>query len=126
MEEYKTWFSKAKEDLLWTKHSLEGEIYYGACFSAQQSAEKCLKAFLIYHKSSLRKVHDLLALLEECVEIDKEYDKIRELLEVLSPYYIETRYPIYEDLIVFDKKRAEQAYEFAQKVIEFTQNRISS
>jgi len=45
-KEYILWWRKAKEDLKWTEANIREKIYYGACFSAQQSAEKALKAFL--------------------------------------------------------------------------------
>jgi len=67
MDEYKLWLQKAKEDLLWTANSLEGKIFYGACFTAHQATEKALKSFLLFHKKPLRKVHDLRALLEDCI-----------------------------------------------------------
>jgi len=40
MEEYKDWIKKAKDDLNWTKHNIESKIYYGACFTSQQAAER--------------------------------------------------------------------------------------
>lgn len=46
MEEYKRWIGKAQDDLRWTKHNLNGAVYYGACFTAQQSAEKAFKGYL--------------------------------------------------------------------------------
>ena len=57
MEEYKQWLNKAEDDLLWTKNSLNGKIWYGACFSAQQAAEKALKGYLISYEKPLRKIH---------------------------------------------------------------------
>lgn len=48
MEEYRLWLKKARNDLRWTKHNLETKEYSGACFSAQQAAEKSLKAYLLF------------------------------------------------------------------------------
>ena len=43
MDESQKWLNMAKEDLLWAKASLKEEIWRGACFAAQQAAEKSLK-----------------------------------------------------------------------------------
>ena len=40
MATYKDWLIKASDDLKWTKHSIESKVWYGACFTSQQSAEK--------------------------------------------------------------------------------------
>ena len=125
MEGYDAWLEKAKEDLLWTKSSLEGKVYYGACFSAQQAAEKALKAFLIYHKKGLRKVHAILALLEDCIEIDNSFEDLREGILVLVPYYITTRYPIFEELSAFSKEQAEQAFKVAQEIVGFVERKLT-
>lgn len=124
MEEYKLWLQKAKEDLLWTESSLEGKIFYGACFTAHQAAEKALKSFLLFHEKPLRKVHDLRALLENCIKIEKDFETLRKSIITISPYYIETRYPIYEELASFGEKEARVAYDLATKVIEFVERKI--
>jgi HEPN domain-containing protein len=124
MDEYKLWLQKAKEDLLWTENSLEGKIFYGACFTAHQATEKALKSFLLFHKKPLRKVHDLRALLEDCIKMDKDFEMLRDSVITISPYYIETRYPIYEELASFNEKEARGAHEVAQKAIEFVERRI--
>ena len=124
MEEYKLWLQKAKEDLLWTVNSLEGKIFYGACFTAHQAAEKALKSFLLFRKKPLHKIHDLRALLENCIKIDKDFETLRESIITISPYYIETRYPIYEELASFNEKEAMEAYGLAGQVIEFVEKKI--
>jgi len=37
----------------------------------------------------------------------------------------ETRYPIYEELASFNEKEAREAYDIAQKVIEFVERKIN-
>lgn len=125
MEEFKTWLDKAEDDLKWTKHNLDGEIYYGACFTSQQAVEKALKGFLLFKGQKLRKVHDLLALFEDCIGVDSSFEEFRPEIEVLSRYYITTRYPIYEDLVIFSKRDAEEAYEQAEKIIEFIRQKLT-
>jgi len=124
MDEYKLWLQKAKEDLLWTANSLEGKIFYGACFTTHQVTEKALKSFLLFHKKPLRKIHDLRALLEDCIKIDKDFEMLRDSVITISPYYIGTRYPIYEELATFGEKEARKAYNLASEVIEFVERKI--
>ena len=125
MDEYKLWLQKAKEDLLWTANSLEGKIFYGACFTAHRATEKALKSFLLFHKKPLRKIHDLRALLENCIKIDKDFETLRASIITITPYYIETRYPIYEELASFNEKEAGEAYDVAQQTIEFVERKIN-
>ncbi len=63
------------------------------CFHAQQCAEKCLKAFLTYHRISFPKTHDLLDLLELAKRADPALELLRSDLEYLEPYAVEFRYP---------------------------------
>src|SRR3989338_9603754 len=109
MEKYKNWFKKAKDDLDWTKHNLKAKVWYGTCFTSQQASEKALKAFLIYHNKPLRKIHDVIALMEDCNKIDKDFEKIRRDLEVILPYYVETRFPIFEEFEKFYRKERERS-----------------
>lgn len=122
MAEYEKWLEKAREDLEWTGHNIKAGVYYGACFSAQQSAEKSLKAFLLSHKKRLRKVHDVLALLEDCITIDPKFESLRHQCAVLFPYYIETRYPDLSEFVEFDQAKADEAFNAADKILEFVEN----
>lgn len=40
----KKWIGYAANDLSWTKSNLNEQVWYGACFTAQQATEKALKA----------------------------------------------------------------------------------
>lgn len=44
MERSKDWIDEAEGDLNHAKNDMEGKFYNWACFSAQQSAEKAVKA----------------------------------------------------------------------------------
>lgn len=125
MEESKLWIEKAKDDLDWTGHNIESGVFYGACFTAHQSIEKSLKAFVISKTGTLRKMHDVRALLEDCITIDPSFEGLREKVLTVLPYYIETRYPMYEELVVFTKEMAEEAYEYAQDIYTFVNGKIN-
>ena len=118
------WLNKAKDDLRWTKHNIESGEYYGACFSAQQAAEKALKSFLLKHKKPLRKIHDVVAILEDCIGIEKDFEQLRNFAQILYPYYVETRYPFGDDLVSFDKTKATEALQAASKIIKFVEEKF--
>ncbi|MBI2326973.1 HEPN domain-containing protein [Candidatus Curtissbacteria bacterium] len=72
-----------------------------------------------------QKIHDTLALLEDCVNIDKNFEVLRKSAELVFPYYIETRYPFGEELVSFDMEKASEAFAASKKVIEFVERKIA-
>jgi len=126
MEEYKLWIKQSEDDLLWTKSSLENGIWYGACFSAQQVVEKALKAFLILKNRPLKKVHDVIGLLNECIGLDNQFKDLEFEVKTVYPYYIETRYPSYEEISIFSEDEAKKAYDDARKVLSFVKTKLSN
>lgn len=63
-------------------------------------------------------------LLNDCVVLDKKFETLREKTLLLIPYYIETRYPGFDDFGSFSKQNAKEAYEAAKEIITFIQKRI--
>ena len=124
MKEYLVWLEKARDDLNWTKANLREEIYYGACFTAQQAAEKTLKAFLLLKNGRFDKVHDLVKLLDDCILHQKDFGKFREVVAKLSFYYTQSRYPDISEVDKFTKEEAEEALEVAEKLVEFVSSEI--
>lgn len=86
-----SWLKKALDDLEWTKANIREKVYYGACFTAQQSVEKALKGYLLSKGKIARKIHDVGALLEECSKFDKTFGSMREIILPLADYYIQTK-----------------------------------
>jgi len=64
MNRFKDWLNQAEKDLQAAKISEENQHYEWACFQAQQSAEKALKALLLYLNIESWG-HSLLHLLQE-------------------------------------------------------------
>ncbi|MDP2720514.1 MAG: HEPN domain-containing protein [bacterium] len=122
--EYVSWLTKAFDDLSWTKANIKGGIWYGACFSAQQAAEKALKAYLLYKGKRLKKIHSLVALLEECRELDPSFEKLRTRCARLTVYYVTTRYPDIIDFAEFSKEKAVEALELAKRVVGFVEEKF--
>ena len=123
-KEYKIWLDKASDDLNWTKSNIKQKVYYGACFTAQQSAEKALKAFLLFKKGRFEKVHDLVKLLNTCATNNKEFIRFKTKVAKLSFYYIQSRYPDISELDIFTAAQAQEAYEIAENIFQFVSEKI--
>ena len=126
MDEYKNWIKQAEDDLLWAKDSFDDGHYSGVCFLSQQIVEKALKGYLLFRGRPLRKIHAVLALLENSTETDPTFESVRENVLFVSPMYIKTRYPSYEDIDQFTKEQAEEAYDHAKSVLKFVKEKLSS
>ncbi|MCL5675965.1 MAG: HEPN domain-containing protein [Patescibacteria group bacterium] len=125
-KEAQQWMRKAKDDLLWTEANLREKIYYGACFTAQQAAEKALKAHLISTGKIPRKIHDLGALIEECGQADKSFESLRETILPLTDYSVQVRYPDIGDFIEYDEIKATDALLRAKNVLEFVKEKVKN
>jgi len=92
------------------------------CFHAQQTAEKMLKAFLVYHRAQPRKVHDLRALLEDCLAYDATIDELRPWCATLNAFSVDVRYP--GALSEPDETEARAAIEAAERVHHLVLERL--
>ena len=119
-----SWLKKAEDDLLWTEANIRERIYYGACFTAQQAAEKSLKAFIISAGRIPKKIHILPALLEECLLTDSSFTALREAVKALTTHYIPTRYSDMPDFAIYTKEQAEDALQKARQVVEFVKKKL--
>lgn len=95
VKELKSWISSAEADYAAAKVLLrdKSQILFGVCFHAQQSAEKYLKALLIYKEADFPKTHDLVTLNTLCRQAGIFTEFAPELLIELSRHAVETRYP---------------------------------
>lgn len=121
----KTWLATAQEDIHWAKVSLESKFYSRVCFVAQQAAEKALKAYLFSKKVKLVRTHDLLKLLKICQKHDLSFSKLKDACNILTDYYIDTRYPDIWDITKYEsEKLAEEAFELSSEIVAFVQAKI--
>ncbi|MEK9159981.1 MAG: HEPN domain-containing protein [Patescibacteria group bacterium] len=110
----KEWIRKAEKDEFALKHLLPLEKAAGhACFLSQQVAEKYLKAYLTANEYLPPKTHQLLVLLDLCVEFSKDFSCLKEEAVFLSDFYIITRYPSERPDPTLED--AEKAFEMARK-----------
>lgn len=90
------WVAKAEGDfamVLREARARKNPCYDGACFHAQQCAEKYLKARLCEAGIDAPATHDLVALLDLVLAIQPTWDVFREDLAYLSAFAVTFRYP---------------------------------
>lgn len=89
------WVARAEEDYLLARSALRRKtpLTYGACFHAQQCAEKYLKAVLVQHGRAFPKTHDLQTLHDICVQVGIYLGLDLDELDTLSSYAVRVRYP---------------------------------
>jgi HEPN domain-containing protein len=64
-----------------------------ACFFCQQCIEKYLKARLLEAGIAFPRTHDLLQLLNACVQIEPLWSAYAEVVDAMSDYAVDFRYP---------------------------------
>jgi len=87
------WFEQAEADLDTARKLVEIHIFYAACFFAQQSAEKALKA--AHYAAGARIVlgHSVGAVARATQPFAPAIAALADTVERLDLYYIPTRYP---------------------------------
>ena len=91
------WFRIAAQDLERAAKRLAEGDNEDAAFRLQQAVEKYLKGFLLARGWSLRRTHDVSALLTEAVRYDRRLERFRALCREVAGYYIIERYPGFEE-----------------------------
>ncbi|UXE62685.1 MAG: HEPN domain-containing protein [Woronichinia naegeliana WA131] len=115
--EIQQWLLKSQRDLEAAKVLFEHGLFDVVVYHCQQSAEKALKAYLVYQEVILQKTHNLVVLLESCLAFDINFEILRDSAEILTPYATEFRYP--GDTIEPEKYEAEEALAIASLVLDF-------
>lgn len=126
LEFTREWIRRAENDYRTARHLLEsGEDYaYGVTFHAQQTAEKYIKAFLVWHQIEFKKTLDIALLIELAASLVPEFKKILAGAVELTPYGVEYRYPgDYPDVTVAD---AEKSFQLAMSVRDEIRKRLPS
>ena len=128
MERSKDWPDEAQGDLEHARYDVQGGFYNWACFSAQQAAEKAIKA--VFQRmgaeawghsvadllKELAKKHDIPGgLSDEALELDKAY--------------IPTRYPNAHPSgsprSRYTKKEASRLIGYAERIVKFCSGLLS-
>jgi HEPN domain-containing protein len=117
------WVEKAEGDFNSTQREIRARIspnYDAACFHAQQTAEKYLKAVLQEHGLNFPRTHHLLDLLALCQKIDINFQAIYDDLLPLEEYAVKFRYPGE----AADKTEARAALSAATSIRRFVRNKL--
>ncbi|MBC8446023.1 MAG: HEPN domain-containing protein [Chloroflexi bacterium] len=111
------WTALAEEDYLLARSALRRKrpLRYGACFHAQQCAEKYLKALLVFRGHVFPRTHDLLALSDLCTLAGVIVPIAPDELDRLSACAVQVRYPGDEPTL----EEARRAMEIAKAVRRF-------
>ena len=83
---------KAASDVVTLEAALRAGSLDGACFHAQQAAEKYLKGFLAFHDRAFPYTHNLADLTELYAEIDLSFHSLTPMASELTPYAVRVRY----------------------------------
>lgn len=129
MERSQDWFDESLGDLEHARSDLLGGFYNWACFSAQQAAEKAVKA--VFQKIGAEawghSVYDLLK------GLPQEHSPSQELFEAaleLDKAYIPTRYPNAHPSgsprSRYTAAEAERLIAHAEKILKFCENLLSA
>jgi HEPN domain-containing protein len=121
------WVVQAEKDLDAARYNWKGSLFNIACFLAQQSAEKMLKAFLIRHGDNTIWGHSVADLVDDCSHIDGGFEELFRIAGSLDKYYIPTRYPdglpggIPSNAYI--EEDAKMAIKMAEEVITFVKSK---
>jgi len=112
----KEWFDSADSDFQYAQLGLkEDRIFPQVAFLSQQIAEKILKGYLVLNDRKPPRFHELPKILDDCVKINQDLEKLRDACELLTGFYVETRYP--PDIPEYTKGEISESFEKAKFVV---------
>ncbi len=127
MQRTEDWLRQSRKDLAHSKKSLEMEDFEWACFSAQQSAEKAVKA----QYQSIRAYaygHSVSTLLRRLPRRERPDARMISGAKLLDRHYIPTRYPNSHPqgapMDYYTKRDALEAVRIAESILRHCSNRI--
>ena len=126
-KEPQEWLEKAQHDLIAAQTLLEhGGHADTIVVHCHQAAEKALKAALLGMGVDYPFTHDLLLLLQSCIEKDVSFGALKDMGMRLSPLYEKERYPFMGTEESYTSRELRKFVRMAQEVVEFVQEKINS
>ncbi|MDR1992839.1 MAG: HEPN domain-containing protein, partial [Nitrososphaerota archaeon] len=92
------------------------------CYHCQQAVEKFLKAYIIYRGEEIAKIHNLLALNNNCKKYDETFEEIDEKCSKLNSYGVIVRYPFHT--IDIEEIDVNQAILYAETIKKFIEDKF--
>ena len=127
--ESERWLRQAEHDLSAGHYAAAGGYHALACFLSQQSAEKCVSAYLFARGAEQVWGHALSDLCEDAMALDKTFDVVKSVAMLLDKYYYPTRYPTGlpggTPQEVYDEVDSSRALEIAADVRSFVERRLA-
>jgi HEPN domain-containing protein len=124
---WKDWLAQAERDLEHVQMDIEKGFYEWACFSAEQAAEKALKAVYL-HNNQEGWGHSVAGLLRNLPTAEPSAE-LKETAARLDHFYIPTRYANgFDDGApkdYFFKADAEEAFKHARAIISFCKSLLA-
>ncbi len=118
----KDWLAQSQRDLEQAVDSRNAGRHEWACFAAQQSAEKALKALHLYHNQEAWG-HVVRRLVEELPPELRPPGELLDKARVLDSYYMPTRYanghPEGAPFEHYGTLQSDEAIAYAREIIEF-------
>jgi HEPN domain-containing protein len=109
LEFTREWVRKAEADFKAASLLLRGgdDYLFQTAFHAQQSAEKYIKAFLVWQQIEFPKTHDIAKLIALAAEVVSDLTEILAEANTLTPFGVDYRYPgDYPELTAGDAEAA--------------------
>lgn len=91
------WFRIAAKDFARVAKRIKEGDKEDAAFRLQQAIEKYLKGYLLARGWTLKRIHDIEALLSDAVRVDPALERYRALCQRVAGYYLIERYPMFEE-----------------------------
>ncbi len=122
------WWRQAANDLAFARLALRERFHAQACFTAQQAAEKAVKAVAYGLGERTVLGHSLVTLVSRYADRAVGLGELRELAGILDQYYVPTRYPNglaggvpFE---AFGKAQASAAVDAAERFVRFAERHV--
>ena len=131
-DEARRWILQAENDLGAARFSMGGGYHAQACFLAQQSSEKALKALVYLGGARSVLGHSTRELVETLLARYPDLERHREMASRLDQYYITPRYPNslpgtnLAPFQVFTEGQAQEAVEGAERILVDVQHLVES
>lgn len=115
---YFDWLERGKKDLqgaqILFEHNVDNAL---VCFHCQQALEKYFKGYLLKKNNQLVEGHSLIKLCKLCEQYHGPFKDFLKDVALINGYYIETRYPADEPLIISNEETGE-CLEITKRIME--------
>jgi HEPN domain-containing protein len=126
MNRYRDWLAQAQRDLEKARIDHQYQYWEWVCFTAQQAAEKAVKALLLFQGKEAWG-HAITPMLR-ALENPPAQAKLIEQAQLLDAFYIQTRYPNGfsegKPADYFNQSKADEGIRAAESIFQFCQDHL--